>query len=191
MTPDVDPRIERSRRVIAEAALAEMAEVGYGALTVEGIAKRAGVSKATIYRHWAGKLEIIGSALEMLKSTVAVDDAAPPRQRLRRLLEWLADEIGDLANRGAACLPAMVSAAQYDPAVRDVHHRFSANRRKVLIDIVIEGQGAGDIDPALDPELTVELLVGPIFYRRLMTGSPLPAADVIRVIDAVLGPPPG
>ena len=191
MSPEVDPRVERSRRVIVEAALAEMAEVGYGAMTVEGIAKRARVSKATIYRHWAGKLEIIGSALEMLESTMAVDEGVPARERLARILEWLADEVGDERNVGAACLPAMVSAAQYDPAVRDVHHRFSADRRKVLVDMVIEGQAIGDIDPALEPELIVELLVGPIFYRRLMTGSSFPAADVARVIDVVLGPPPG
>jgi AcrR family transcriptional regulator len=188
MTPELDPRIERSRRVIAEAALEEMADVGYGAMTVEGIAKRAGVSKATIYRHWAGKLEIVESALEMVKATMTFDEAAPPRERLTQLLRSLADYVGDDANVGAACLPSMVSAARHYPAVRDFLHRFSASRRKVLIDMVIEGQAVGDIDSSLEPELAAELLVGPIFYRRLMTGSSFPAADIDRVVDAVLGP---
>jgi len=190
MAADLDPRIERSRRVIAEAALEEMADVGYGAVTVEGIAKRAGVSKATIYRHWSGKLEIIESALEMLKSTMRFDETAPPRERLAQLLHWLADYVADRSALGAACLPALVSAAQYDPAVRDFHHRFTADRRQVLVDMVVDGQQRGDIDPGLDPVLAAELLIGPIFYRRLMTADPFPAAEVGRVIDMVLGPPP-
>src|SRR5262249_39485671 len=72
MSPDaapdwVDPRIERSRAVILEATLDELADVGYGAFTVEGVARRAGVSKATVYRHWDGKLELVADAVSRLK----------------------------------------------------------------------------------------------------------------------------
>src|SRR4029450_13783209 len=55
---EVDPRVERSRRVILEATLGELGEVGYGTLTIEAVAARAGVGKSTIYRHWPGKLEL-------------------------------------------------------------------------------------------------------------------------------------
>ena len=188
MSPELDPRIERSRRVIAEATLAEMADVGYGAMTVEGIAKRAGVSKATIYRQWSGKLEIVEAALEMLKEKMTYDESAPPRARLTQLLTWLADYIADVDNTGSACVPAMVSAAEYDPAVREFHHRFGASRRQILIDMIVEGQTAGEIDASLDAALSAELLVGPIFYRRLMTATPFPPAEVERVVGAVLGP---
>lgn len=190
MAADLDPRVERSRRVIAESALQEMADVGYGAMTVEGIARRAGVSKATIYRHWSGKLGIIESALELLKATMPFDETVPPRARVTQLVRWLAEYVSDQSALGAACLPAMVSAAEHDPAVRDFHHRFSADRRQVVVDMVVEGQMAGEIETAIDPVLAAELLVGPIFYRRLMTGSRFPSADVDRLIETVLGPTP-
>lgn len=191
MSPELDPRVERSRRVIAEAAIAEMAEVGYGAMTIEGVAKRAGVSKATIYRQWSGKLELIEAALEALKAEMTFDVDAPPRTQITDLLAWLAGYIGDAENPSAACVPAMVSAAQYDPAVREFHHRFSGSRRQILVDIVTAGQQAGDFRADLDPVLCAELLVGPIFYRRLMTAEPYPVDRVDALVDAVLGPAPG
>src|SRR5580765_4898345 len=64
---DQDPRIERSRRVILEAVLDELGAAGYGALTIESVAARAGVGKSTIYRHWAGKLELVEDAFRTLK----------------------------------------------------------------------------------------------------------------------------
>src|SRR5947207_78275 len=54
-----DPRIERSRMVILQAAVEELAEVGYGAFTIESVAARAGVGKSTIYRHWPDKLALL------------------------------------------------------------------------------------------------------------------------------------
>jgi TetR/AcrR family transcriptional regulator, regulator of autoinduction and epiphytic fitness len=63
----VDPRIERSRQVILGAALEELGDVGYGAFTIESVARRAGVGKATIYRHWSHKLVLIADAFKMLQ----------------------------------------------------------------------------------------------------------------------------
>jgi len=188
VSADLDPRIERSRRVITEAAIEEMAEVGYGAMTVEAIAKRAGVSKATIYRQWQSKLEIVEGALDLIKSEIVVDEDLPPRDRVVQMVAGLATHLADVENPASACVPAMVSAAQYDGSVRAFHHRFSAERRQVLIDLITDGQTVGAIDPKLDPVVTVELLVGPIFYRRLMTEAAYPPDDIGRLVDTVLGP---
>ena len=64
---EVDPRVERSRRVILSAALDLLGEVGYGGLTIEAVAHRAGVGKSTIYRHWPGTLEMLEDAIRTLK----------------------------------------------------------------------------------------------------------------------------
>jgi AcrR family transcriptional regulator len=184
---DLDPRIERSRRVIQEATIAEMAEVGYGAMTIEKIAKRAGVSKATLYRQWNGKLDLVESSLEMIKGDMQIDAAAPPRVRIEQVLTWLATYLADTDDPASACVPSLVSAAQYDPAVREFHHRFSRSRRRMLAELVAEGMTDGDFSSNLDPELTAELLVGPLFYRRLMSDTPFPPEDVPQVMRAVLG----
>jgi TetR/AcrR family transcriptional regulator, regulator of autoinduction and epiphytic fitness len=65
-TTTVDPRVERSRRVVREAALAELVESGYGAFAIDAVASRCGVARSTIYRHWPGKLALITDALETL-----------------------------------------------------------------------------------------------------------------------------
>jgi TetR/AcrR family transcriptional regulator, regulator of autoinduction and epiphytic fitness len=71
---ELDPRVERSRRVILQAVLDELGEAGYGALTIEAVAARAGVGKSTIYRHWPGKLELVEEALRTLKAPIIVPE---------------------------------------------------------------------------------------------------------------------
>src|SRR6516225_7610700 len=81
----VDPRVERSRRVVRQAALDELGEVGYGAFTIESVAARAGVGKSTIYRHWPDKLALIADAFETFH-------------------EQLVPDLGDLPARDAVAL---------------------------------------------------------------------------------------
>jgi TetR/AcrR family transcriptional regulator of autoinduction and epiphytic fitness len=178
-----DPRVERSRRLIGRATLAELAEVGYGAMTIESIAKRAGVGKATVYRHWTGKLDLVASALELAKEELAVPAEGTVRERVTALLESLADHLRD--STLASCMPALVSASQYDESVREFHHRYASARRQVLIDLLHDGIATGELPADLDAELTAETLVGPLFYCRLMT--PLPRERVRDVVRLVLG----
>jgi TetR/AcrR family transcriptional regulator of autoinduction and epiphytic fitness len=183
----VDPRVERSRRLICAAAIAEMADVGYGAMTIESIAKRAGVGKATVYRHWDGKLDLVESALELLRADMVVPDGGTVRDRITAVVRWLAEHLADTGSGASACLPALVSAAQYDESVREFHHRFSAERRQVLIDLVDAGRANGEIDPSVDARLVAEALVGPLFYRRMLTAEPFPPGDVGAIVELILG----
>lgn len=184
-SPSVDPRIERSRRLICSAAIEEMADVGYGAMTIESIAKRAGVGKATVYRHWDGKLDLVESALDLVKDDMTVPADGSVRERLVVMLTWLAEYLAS-GSAGSACLPALVSAAQYDDAVRDFHHRFAARRRQAFMDVIDEGRANGELDPSLDARLVTETLVGPLFHRRMFTPDPYPADEVEAIVDLVL-----
>jgi len=186
-TLDRDPRVERSRRAIQEATVDELAEVGYGAMTIESIAKRAGVGKATIYRQWRGKVDLVESVLEMIREDAVVRVDGTVRERVTSLLQWLAYYLSD--SRAASCMPAMVSAAHFDDAVGEFHFRFADERRQVLVDLLSEGSASGELDSDLDAGLTAEVLVAPFFYRRLMTNEVFPTADVDRLVGAVLGPP--
>ena len=86
----VDPRIERSRLVVRQAALIEFAESGYGGFTIESVAARAGVGRSTVYRHWGSKLALISDALETLNEQPAPDlSAASPREGVELLLRHL------------------------------------------------------------------------------------------------------
>ena len=121
-------RVERSRRVILEAVLDELGEVGYGALTIEAVAARAGVGKSTIYRHWPGKLELVEDAFRTLKAPVVVPEHGTLRDRVIAILEQVACLVQE--STYSACMPALIDAAERDPNVRDFHSRFSAERRR-------------------------------------------------------------
>lgn len=186
----LDPRVERSRRLICEAALAELGDVGYGAMSIESIAKRAGVGKATVYRHWTGKLDLLESALETVKEDMVLSDSGTARERLAARLAWLADYLA-CPDRSRA-LPAMVSAAVFDDSVRLFHRRFSSGRRQELADLIQEGLDSGEFvlrsGNAPDTHLVAETLVGPLFFRRLMSGEDFGAERVEEILDLVLGP---
>lgn len=185
--PLVDPRVERSRRMIRRAALDELAEAGYGGFTIESVAGRAGVGRSTVYRHWDGKLALIADALETLnEQPEPVSAGGAPRERVEQLLRHLAEAFA--GSRFGACVPALVDAAERDQAVRRFHHDYSARRRRALVNAVAAGVDSGDFPATVDPELAATALAGAVLYRRLMTGEPFDPADVPGVVDMVLGP---
>lgn len=184
----VDPRVERSRLVIRQAALDELGEVGYGAFAIESVAARAGVGKSTIYRHWPDKLALIADAFESFHEQMVPDiEDAPPRERVERLVRHVAEVVVD--STFSVCIPALIDGAERDARVRAFHHRYSAERRRALVDVIAAGVASGDLPPALDPEMASLALLGPIFYRRLMTARPFDPADAPTLVTTVLGPP--
>jgi TetR/AcrR family transcriptional regulator, regulator of autoinduction and epiphytic fitness len=183
---DLDPRVERSRRVIRQAALAELAERGYGGFTIESVAGRAGVGKSTVYRHWSNGLALITDALETLNEQPQPDAGdGSPRQRVERLLRHLTEALADPVL--SATVPALVDAAEREPAVRAFYRDYAARRRQSVVDALAAGISSGDFSPDMDPELASLTLVGPIFYRRLVAGQPFDPARIPELLDHVLG----
>jgi len=183
----VDPRVERSRLVIRQAALDELGAVGYGAFTIESVAARAGVARSTIYRHWPDKLALIVDAFESFhEQLVPSTEHGSPRERLVRLLRHVAEIVVD--STFSVCIPALIEGAERDPRLREFHHRYSAERRQSLVDVIAEGAACGDFPRTSDPELAALALLGAIFYRRLMTGAPFVPERAGELVDTVLGP---
>lgn len=184
----VDPRIERSRRVIVRAALDELGEAGYGGFTIESVAARAGVGKSTIYRLWPDKLALIANAFETLHDEMQPDlSAGSPRERLRRILHHVAEVVAD--STFTACIPALIDAAERDSRLRRFHHEFQWAARQPLMDVVREGIAAGDFPAHLDPELAAFALLGAIFFQRLMTPQPFNPDRAEDLLRTVLGIP--
>lgn len=183
-----DPRVERSRRVILEAVLDELGAVGYGALTIEAVAARAGVGKSTIYRHWQGKLELVEDAFRTLKAPVEVPEGGTLRDKVVGVLEQVACLVEE--STYSACMPALIEAAERDPQVRDFHCRFSAERRAVLVGLLRDAVESGELPSDTDPEILADALVGPILLRRLMLAQPVDPAIAPELVDQLLPDPP-
>lgn len=182
-----DPRVTRSKAQVLDAAVALLVEEGAAGFTIEKVAARAGVARTTIYRHWPDRGELIVDALGSLgqQPTLAHTDdlLADVRTHLTELAAGL-----EGATWGAL-LPSVIDAAARDPAVADLARAFSASRRAALrgrLDAAVaEGRLPGD----LDTDLLAAQLVGPLFYRRLLSHQPVTPAvidQVVRPVGALL-----
>jgi TetR/AcrR family transcriptional regulator, regulator of autoinduction and epiphytic fitness len=180
----LDPRIERSRRVVLEATVALIAESGYGAITIEAVAARSGVAKSTIYRHWPSRLELINDAFHELKPSVPLPTEGTVRDRLVAFLEHVARNVG--TSTWSACLPALIDAAEHDADARALHCALTRAGRQSLVQLLQEGVNSGELPDGLDCELMAEALVGPILIRRLMLHEPFDPDQVRHLVDQVL-----
>jgi len=183
-TPIVDPRIERSRRVVLTAAIDLLAEVGYGRTTIEAVAARSGVAKSTIYRHWAGKDELLEDAFAALKPPFEVCVGGSVRSRITDLLEQLATHTA--GSDWSSCLPAMIEAAEHDSSARRLQRKISTERRKLLSSLLREGVASGELPSRIDPDLATDCLAGAIMVRRLMSLDVLKPSSVADLVAQVL-----
>lgn len=170
------------------AALVELAQRGYGGFTIEGVARRAGVARSTIYRLGHDRLSLVAEAMETLNvqpDADSEDQPANPREQVVALVTHLADAMRD--SPMSDCLPAMLDGAERDPELRRLHHSYASRRRASLVHALTRLREAGGTPPDLDPERTAEALAGAVFYRRLMTPSRLRPDEVESLLTSVLG----
>jgi TetR/AcrR family transcriptional regulator, regulator of autoinduction and epiphytic fitness len=183
----IDPRVERSRQVILQAALDELGDVGYGTFRIESVAARAGVGKSTIYRHWPDKVALIADAFETFHvQMVPSTESGSPRERIESLVRHVAEVYVD--STFSVCIPALIEGAERDGRLRRFHHTYSADRRQSLIDVIAEAVAAGDVPAHLDPEMAALALLGPIIYCRLMSPEPFDPERAGDLVETVLGP---
>jgi AcrR family transcriptional regulator len=183
-----DPRAERSKEAILEATRELLAEEGgVGSLTVEAVAKRAGVAKTTIYRRWRDKWELALDAvmIDLLPGFADPVDVGDTRKELLTFIGSVVKTLG--ARPTGPAMQGLVSEIATEPELSRVYRERVVEPRRVQLAPVIErGIARGDLRPGTDVELVHELLIGPIFYRLLFTGAPIDRKLGTRVVDAVL-----
>lgn len=179
-----DPRVARSRAAVIQTTLALIAEVGLEGTTVDAITERSGVAKTTIYRHWGGRRELVLDALATVITTPADPDTGSLREDLVHLLTGFVRSLS--TGPMAALLTTMMSEAERDPEVADVHRRESERRHHVVRDAVVRGIGRRELPAGTDPDEVVALLAGPVVYRRLVAHVDVGADLVGAIVDRVL-----
>jgi AcrR family transcriptional regulator len=172
--------------VILRAAVEELADFGYGGVTIESIAVRARVGKSTIYRHWPDKLALIADAFQTFHEQMVPElGDRSARESVALLLGHVAEVVVD--STFSRCIPALIEGAERDQRVREFHHSYSAERRQALIDLIASGIRKGEISRRIDPELATAALLGAIFYRRLMTDRAFDPERAPELVDLLLG----
>jgi AcrR family transcriptional regulator len=180
------PRSEKAREAILEAAAELLLARGLEVVSMDEVAERAGVSKATIYRWWP------------TKETLALDAlyhewAAPPPGRatgsLRGdLLALLRPWVRLVGKRPyGRVIAALITEAQTDPAfARQYRERFIEPRRDQARPLFLHAIARGELPPETDIELALDLLYGPLYHRLLHGHAPLSERFVRDLVDTVL-----
>jgi AcrR family transcriptional regulator len=177
-------RSRRAESAILEATIALLAELGFGGLTIDGIAARAGVGKATIYRHWSSKAEVALEAFRAFIPPLDDPDSGSFADDIRSVLHQIVDGLSNSPLAGI--LPSLVEAAERDPEVERLFKEFGTARRSVLRGIFTRAAQRGELREGLDADVAIDLLVGPIFTRRLVTRAPVTRKHADAVLNLVL-----
>ncbi|MEV6768197.1 TetR/AcrR family transcriptional regulator [Nocardia sp. NPDC051030] len=157
---------------IQAAAFEELAAVGYGKLSMEAVARRAGVSKPTLYRRWPTKEQLVIS----LVTEVAVAAAEPPdtgtlESDLRAFLAISAAGLSHpLASR---IIPDLLAQAIRVPSLAEaLQSGLGQSRRAKVAQILDRAIARGELPPGLNHELALDFLMAPLFWRAILGGTP-------------------
>lgn len=185
------PREERADRAIHAATLELVAEQGPRDLRVDDVAARAGVGKATIYRRYRSKEELITAAVKAsVSGTIAIPDTGSTLDDLTSLMRNAVKLYRGSSTAGA--MPGLVDAMSRDDELAlAVREGFLASRRAALRSVLERGVERGELRPDIDYELALDVLGGPLFYRLVITGGPIDnrlAKGVVELIMRAFAP---
>ncbi|REF99531.1 TetR family transcriptional regulator [Asanoa ferruginea] len=171
---------------LRRALLEELAANGYGRLSIEAVARRAGVAKTAVYRRWNAKLDMVLEVVtEVAGRKLSLPDTGSLRGDLRLVLQILAEALRHpLASQ---IIPDLLAETGRDP---DIAAALDRARRTVqdevgvrLINRAIE---RGELPADTDADLAVDLVVGPLYWRLAIARLPLTPDDLSKLADATL-----
>ena len=167
------PRSTEADTAIVQATLEQLAEHGYRSLSVEQVARAAGVGKATIYRRHRSKQELVAAAIRHLHHALAVpeDTGSLPTDFAAVAAQAAAD--GNVTN-APTFMPRLLAEAAGDEEVHALLTRYLVEpRRDVLRTLVGRAKQRGEIRDDVDTEVAVDLIAGPMIYRLMLGGVTL------------------
>lgn len=171
-------------RAVLEATLQQLGDRGFPGVSVDEVAKAAGVNKTSVYRRWPSRCALVLAALQTLR-----DGEPPPPQTgsvREDLIAMLRAKVAIVSTpRGRKILRAMV--ALEDEELARVAQVMRKQRYRVPIAVIEHAIARGELSPATDPLLLADLLLAPILYRILVLSQPVTASYIERVVDHVLG----
>lgn len=181
------PRDPSRDGVIRAAILRLLAEVGYGALTMDAVASEAGVGKATIYRRWRTKQDLVVDTISDLnRAEAAPPDTGSLEGDLRQMLRSLVAVI--TGPTGAATL-SLLSTVPHQPALAEAFRNGPlAVWRSSFEEIWSRAERRGEVQPGLAGSVVAETTSALLVQRWLLTGRPIDEAYADEVLDSVVLP---
>ncbi len=179
------PRSERADQAIIDAALSLFAESGPEGLCIERVAARAGVGKATIYRRWPGKEDLLLDAIAALKAPLPEPAGRSVREDLVALLRAMCQDVAD-PRRAREYALLLGEGAKYPRLMARYVETVLEPRREVIRTVLRRGMASGELRPDLDVNAALFMLVGAVLARRGQEQPPIPPDYPERVVDELL-----
>ena len=181
------PRDPSRDGVIRAAILSLLAEVGYGALTMDAVAAQAGVGKATIYRRWRTKEELVVDTIaEISRAEVSPADTGTLDGDLRAMLHTIVDAVN--GPTGSAT-QALLSSVPHNPALAAAFRDGPAGVwRQAFAQIFERAEARGELRPGLAGTVVAEAITAPFVQRWLVTGRPVTEEYADEVLEQVVLP---
>ncbi|MGY8738740.1 MAG: TetR/AcrR family transcriptional regulator [bacterium] len=177
------PRSEEAHQAILDATLDLLVEVGFSSLTVEGVAQRAGVGKATIYRRWPSKLPLVVEAFGRLPGFEEVDSGRLETDLKETLKTYLANFN---ATSLGAVFPSLAGERAHNPELSKLLEPVARGRREPFVRIFERARERGEISEDVDIDLAADLVVGPISVMLFFRGGTPSPKMVGPIVDLAL-----
>jgi AcrR family transcriptional regulator len=148
-----------------------LSESGVGGFTVDEVARRSGVAKTTIYRHWPTREALVLDACSRISAEQEVPDTGSLEGDVTAILNNIAHLLGTA--RWSSVLPSIVDIAERDPEFADIHSRIQHGHAAPLREVLDRAARRGELAAAADRPTIVAALLGPLFYRRWFSREPI------------------
>lgn len=182
--PPVDPRIERTKTVVLQAAFAVIGELGFGGATIDAIAQRSGVARSTIYRHWPDRADLlIESMAHMVGSVESVTTGD-----IRSDLVALAMQVGNVLGSEpmGSVMASVVLESRRDEDLDQLRAKFVQHRKAEGNALVAAAIDRGELPSATDPLEVAEELAARVFFQALVLRETLDVAWAEELVDGMV-----
>lgn len=173
-----------ARQRVLGAALDVLDDEGLVGFTMEAVARRAGASKATLYRRWPSVGALLIDAMDATFRPIPVPDTGSLATDVAEVLTAFVPLLEQ--SRFPRLLAAFVDAAERDPTLTGLHAELTQRRREPLLTVLARARDRGELAGDVDLDVVTDLLTGPFFYRRFIAHRPIPPDLVDDVIAHVL-----
>ncbi len=178
------PRSEKARNAVIRSTLALLKRVGFNELTIESVAAHAGVGKATVYRWWPNKAELVIASFvsaveEELRFPSAGSVLGSIHQQMRRWASIFRSPLGQI-------VATVIGAGQSEPEILEAFRAHWVEPRRIEARrLLLQAIKKGEIRAELDPDMVLDLFYGPLYLRLLLKHAPLDEKFVNTVFGVV------
>lgn len=176
------PRCEETKNTILSTAYEMLIELGFKTVTVDGIAEKAGVSKATIYKWWPNKAAVVlDGFFEATANLLPIPDTGDVKEDLLIQVNNLTSFF--LSSKGKG-ITELIAEGQFDQNIaEEFRKRYIMPRRQITRSILERGINKGQLKKDVDVDLLIDLLYAPTFYRILVSGESINKEYIEKVLE--------